>query len=459
MGGKLSNIWSNQSENINVINNIEKKVNNQSEVTFVVNDSNLLSNKSLNKLPWRRKKFESNYNCGTNTQNKKINGFLNQHVKYDCKVENDRCKSKLELNDNGDLILYTGNNYQYIRWRKKYNVGLPDNNKKATVGKNGRNYLLQGETLSPGDFIGSPNGTCFLTLENKSSDNGNINYQLVVKYKQDNYCPTNKSDKNNLYEVENVDITSSNKVAFITEEGKQKIYPDSMTSLSNDYFMLENYNPHVRNISNPLKLDVNSCKRRCNKNASCYGFVHDNKTGCYLKGSNIRDYKYRKPDNRYNLYLRKKQINKEYCPTDIVDIDLKTLNYIEKSEDIDSNYICNFTDKLTSLHQKQINADKAAVETANKIIGIEGMTNINNLYYNINKYNKLYSDYINKNNIDINNLNNIKSDIDDIIKNRPSVEGQLEDLKKNYYSEEYYYILLSIITIIFIIVSIKIANS
>lgn len=451
---------------IDVKQNIINKTKNNSELSFQVNDNNLLTNnqKLSNPSGFYKKKFISNYNCGSNSKNKRINALLYQRVKYDCKVENDSCKSKLQLEDNGTLTLYSGNNFQNIKWRRQYKNGVPNNERKASVGKYKRNYLLQGETLEPGEFIGSPNGTCFLILEKNPYYYNRYNrYNLVIKYKK-YHCPW-WSNNINLYDVEQIDRKDMNKLAFITEGGRKKMYPDDITTLSNNYFNLGNYYSYAKNIHiSYAKLD--DCKKKCNEKNNCYGFSHYNKKWCYLKGKDIYPVNpTRMYHNKFDLYLRKKQPNNNVdCPKDVIGIDQKTYNTITKNSNINPNYTCNFNDKLSELKKNKDKADNNLTKRATKLIenfidSKEGMQNFNKLYKSLNYNNNKYSNYINSNTKNIYDLSNIKLNIDNIIDKIPSVEGQLEDLEKNFNSEHYFYILLSIISIIFIIISIKMANS
>ena len=110
------------------------------------------------------KNFTTTYQCG-NGPTKTLNILGDkieaggQSLLFDCSEENKECYVKLTLNDDGNLVLT--DHLNTIIWQSNTkSTGLALDKYKAANGKYGRNYLLAGETLKSGEFIGSPSGNC-----------------------------------------------------------------------------------------------------------------------------------------------------------------------------------------------------------------------------------------------------------------------------------------------------------
>ena len=126
------------------------------------------------------KEFTASYRCGNSTKTKNITipGEANgKTAKFDCSGESKMCKGiRLTLGDDGNLILTDTDNKQIWTSNTK-TIGLVVDKFNAKNGKYGRNYLLAGETLNIGEFIGSPSGNCYLIMNKTSEGNG-----LELKY-------------------------------------------------------------------------------------------------------------------------------------------------------------------------------------------------------------------------------------------------------------------------------------
>lgn len=121
------------------------------------------------------KDFTASYKCGNSATIKTINipGDANGKVAtFDCSDQSKICKGfRLTLGDNGNLVLTDSENKQM--WTSNTNkIGFPLDVFNAKNGKYGRNYLLAGETLKLGEFIGSPSGNCYLIMTETPKGNG-----------------------------------------------------------------------------------------------------------------------------------------------------------------------------------------------------------------------------------------------------------------------------------------------
>ena len=141
-----------------------------------------------NPVPGCAKDFTATYYCGNSTVAKNINiqNALGNTATFDCSAENKMCGGfKLTLGDDGNLILTDYNNVR-IWSSNTFKVGVSIDQYKAINGKYKRNFLLAGEMLSIGEFVGSPSGNCYLMMDTSSNGNG-----LKVKYSSSN-CDDNQ---------------------------------------------------------------------------------------------------------------------------------------------------------------------------------------------------------------------------------------------------------------------------
>ena len=132
-----------------------------------------------NPVPGCAKDFTASYHCGNDPVDKSISiqNALGKTAKFDCSAENKSCGGfKLTIGDNGNLILTDSNNVQ-IWSSNTFKVGVANATYSAINGKYKRNFLLAGEMLGVGDFVGSPTGNCYLIMDTSSTGNG-----LKVKY-------------------------------------------------------------------------------------------------------------------------------------------------------------------------------------------------------------------------------------------------------------------------------------
>lgn len=130
------------------------------------------------------KDFTATYQCGSLPTVKNINipgEAGGKTATFDCSAENQACSGfKLTLGDDGNLVLTNMAGAQ-IWTSNTTKTGLAMDEFKAIKGKYGRNYLMGGETLSLGEFIGSPSGNCYLIMA-KGLDGQNglqLNYSVV----------------------------------------------------------------------------------------------------------------------------------------------------------------------------------------------------------------------------------------------------------------------------------------
>lgn len=186
-----------------------------------------------------KKNFSTNYQCGNGiAKNIFIGGEAGGKAAiFDCRKEYDNCRTfKIVMQDDGNLVIYSNEGSAVWSSKTNGNVGEKDPSKSSTNGKNGRNYLLPGEYLNDGEFIGSTSGNCYAQMKN------GIGLQVFIsapgcslvgdeKYGMIN-SDDNKGLKFNVYEGyfnENVNFFSS---AKNTANGITSVFNDLTSSTS-----------------------------------------------------------------------------------------------------------------------------------------------------------------------------------------------------------------------------------
>jgi hypothetical protein len=279
------------------------------------------------------KNFTSTYQCGNGpTKTVAITGdgveAGGQTVKFDCSAENKICGGfRLTVGDDGNLVL-TDSNSAIVWQSNTKGTGLALDEFKASNGKYGRNYLLAGETLKTGEFVGSPSGNCYLTMVGDQADCTQNGLQLL--YTKLNCTMNSKTDgygsddtANGLYSMKKTDISTLGKVGYIDERNSIHEYPDDMSNLAQTYTLIGSYDSVGYDISQVSANSAETCKTSCNGNADCAGFVYYADT-CYLKNSGMFPKGIRKPLANAELYLRDKTVKNDISCAKEVETGLST---------------------------------------------------------------------------------------------------------------------------------------
>ena len=192
------------------------------------------------------KDFNATYQCGSLPTVKTINipgEAGGKTAVFDCTTENQACSGfKLTLGDDGNLVLTNIAGTQ-IWTSNTTKTGIAMDEFKAVNGKYGRNYLMGGETLSLGEFMGSPSGNCYLIMA-PGPDGGNglqLNYS-VANCNEQNFG--NDENSNGLFSLTasayNQLMGSQNKVKpkmdALSKIGplQDKLFRDKTKNMNND---------------------------------------------------------------------------------------------------------------------------------------------------------------------------------------------------------------------------------
>ena len=225
----------------------------------------------------------------------------------------------LMLHDDGNMTINKGsgpNDYQEFIWDSKTNTKQqkPDPAHAAAKGKYGQNWIASGSGLSPGDFVGSTDGSIYLIMQ---SDGNLVLYtstdEINCKTMKDNNTGGGEN-ANALYELDEVGVPENmGKVAYIDSDSVLYPYSDSNLGLSNDYITYNNFNSAYHDIPDKYfsGATVDTCKTACNDLQNCYGFAFDKTNNvCYPKDNTMYPKGSRTTNSNVDLYVRQPKITK-----------------------------------------------------------------------------------------------------------------------------------------------------
>jgi len=223
----------------------------------------------------------------------------------------------LILQGNGNMCIYRGtgpNNNQGGIWCSntsgKQQIANP--NVAASKGKYGQNWMPSGGTLAAGDFIGSSDGKLALVMQ----ADGDL---VLYAYQMDTNCHKMKDGKtggglmaNAAYDVGKTAIPGNmGQLAFIDANSDLHAYPTDNALYDTNYNVLKNVNTSGNDINGASYggATVASCKKTCNENTECAGFVFDNNNNiCYPKNANMYPYGGDvSTSNNVDIYTRNKK--------------------------------------------------------------------------------------------------------------------------------------------------------
>jgi hypothetical protein len=378
------------------------------------------------------KNFTSTYQCG-NGPNKTVSitgdkvEAGGQPIKFDCSAEHKICGGfRLMLGDDGNLTL-TDSNSDIVWQSNTKSTGLELEKYKASNGKYGRNYLLSGETLKTGEFIGSPSGNCFLIMNGNKNDCTQNGLQLSYNVVNCNINDTinkhgNDPTTNGLYSIKKYNSNNVGKVGYIDETNKIHEYSPDMISQGTTYTFLGNYNSTGKDISQIKNAKLDNCKTNCNSTSNCNGFVFKDNT-CFLKNSDIFPKGVRTYSKESELYIRDKKVNNNYSCSKVIDSSYASdWDLLPPAEKMSLDTLCALgavtQDELTNMETQQTNMTKIANQLQNKFDSIKGKTtkfnntftqNNDKLNKDIKKYSSVY-DKIRKNTSVLDNIISISDD-------------------------------------------------
>ena len=340
------------------------------------------------------KSWDASYQCGNAWKTQHLDYGEGQNVIFDCSAEVNNCVFYVVLQNDGNMCLYRGvdpTDNKGTIWCAMTNgkQKMPNPNWVASKGKYGRNYLKQGEVLSPGEWIGSDDGSLQLILQ---ADGNLILYTSETKPG----CVKGQNDKtygglwvNAVYKLNAVGNQASlGKVGYIDSDSTLKEYPDSMLGYTNDYQIYQNADSGGNDITSMVVSDELQCQTSCNNTPDCavYSYMPSTKT-CWLKNKNSYPKSSKYPLSDRNLGVRKPGLTgSTTCSNQIVDIDTVQYDNYNKGDGMTPDTQCN-----TSLVSQEDRIKFDNIKNQLSTLGQDIATKMENLYNQDNKvYEKLH---------------------------------------------------------------------
>lgn len=275
------------------------------------------------------KDYVSTYSCNPSTELKTVSitgGATGKAAVFDCNKEYINCTdSKLTVSDTGN-VSYARGNRNAIWESNTSTIGIGVADYKAEKGKYKRNYLLTGEYLTPGEFIGSPSGTCALMCQTSGSGDSMKAYLNVVYFvlacNQQGQEPTTKGSYGDITDISGIqavysmtDGVQSNKNAsklfYSNSEMTSQKYSDSDVAYKNEQKIKKMSKGKSSCSSGYEAVDKVDCKaagKSVNKHRRWKGTMSNKNdlSGCFMGPQNwekdIFEYKSGNYDVQYNKH-------------------------------------------------------------------------------------------------------------------------------------------------------------
>jgi hypothetical protein len=255
------------------------------------------------------KKYGLANNCNKNSQGNEMGGSFSNAV-YSV---NQEVASYLYLQDDGNMCVYRGqgpSDNQGAIWCSMTNgqQQQPNVNFAASKGKFGQCWIPNGSTLSPGDFIGSTDGSIYLIMQ---ADGNLVLYTTTSSSKCSGYGgkTVGAQDANALYQITAMGNKASiGKLAFIDQNSQSHSYPNTNTQYSKNYTTYTGIDSAGNDIPGAAygNATVEQCQATCNPNQECAGFAFSDNV-CYPKTSAMFPNGSQQVNSRVNLYTRNKE--------------------------------------------------------------------------------------------------------------------------------------------------------
>jgi len=289
------------------------------------------------------KKYGLANNCNKNSQGKEMGGPWSNAV-YSVNQEG---SYYLYLQDDGNMCVYRGqgpSDYQGGIWCSQTNgkQQQPNPNFAAAKGKFGQCWIPSGSTLSPGDFIGSTDGSIYLIMQS----DGNLVLYTTTSSSKCSSSGGNKTvgaqDANALYQITAMGNKNSiGKLAFIDQNSQSHSYPNTNIQYSKNYTSYTGIDSAGYDIPGAAygNATVEQCQSTCDSNQECAGFAFSDNV-CYPKTSSMFPNGAQQVNSRVNLYTRNKEpiAPPIGVPGTVVNVDTIMYDNYKDGGDIGSEY-------------------------------------------------------------------------------------------------------------------------
>jgi hypothetical protein len=250
------------------------------------------------------------------------------------------------LQDDGNMCIYRGSSptdNSGLIWASD-SAGKqqdPNANYVAKRGKFGKNWISAGDALAPGDFVGSNNGSIYLTMQ----ADGNLILYTSKRVLNCEKLPNGQMGgglgANALYKLNEMGIPGNlAKVGYIDANADLYTYPSDNVIYGNNFIEHLGYDSAGGDIQGASygNATLDQCKASCLSNESCAGFVYNTETtACYPKSAVGN----KTMNSNGNLYVRtqKPKTFPKGVSSKINYVDsVKYQNYIDNPKAIDGTY-------------------------------------------------------------------------------------------------------------------------
>lgn len=417
-----------------------------------------------------RKGFSISYSCGDKAQVKNLPYGEGSVTLLDCNKEVSSCQFSLNINDNGNMEL--------INIDKKSNVSIWSSNTSgksiesnpkmsSSKGKFGRHFINNGESLSIGEWIGSPNGRTYLKLEN---DGNLVLYTSKMEdgcVKKDNIT-YGTTDINSIYQINNPQnqlVNFLGKFAYIDEDSNLREYSGNILTNTDKYIMFEDYDSPGNDIQRLNNVSLNEIIDACNKNTNCGGFLYSSKSKYgFLKNKNMfpKGRKTYIPNAELILGVKRFDVDKNStCNKNTTDITASMLKQFKRGQSITNNTQCysRFLPQQTLVEFDKIKNEMSILgkdiagkmeDLYNRDKNIHEKLGMNKTEFNKNleMYKNIEKIIRNKDNLSALEINDYFYNIEGMQNlNDDDISGMLEDSELRLLRENYSYYLWTILAV------------
>lgn len=371
----------------------------------------------------------------------------------------------LVLQDDGNLCIYRGSGPGDIQggsaiWCSMTNGKQqnPNPNFQASSGKTGVNWMPTGSILYPGEFIGSNDGSIYLTMQTDGNLTLNTSSPGTNCPKMSNGYYGGGVDANAIYKLSEIGDTSLlNNIYYVDQDSNAYLYPSQNISKSNNYTKFPNVNSGGNDLGPIYNSSVEECQQTCDNNNNCSGFVFapaPNDNICFPKNNNMwpnsNDIQIMPANLGWSLdtYVKMNQLSStpQGVETNTVNIDSVTAkNYVNPNINMASSYglIEEISQQLSDLNNIENEIENLANQLSQNNTQIE--TSQNEVYKQTVKDKKAVEQFLKDYRI-----------IEQKIKTIDSNTNILKDTDILVLQENYYYYLLTILAIGIVIIGINV---
>lgn len=401
--------------------------------------------------------YETTKDSSNNNDN---NGNNSNNNKYKYKQQN----YFLTLQADGNLCVYKGISPQTYKgggaiWCSMTNGKQKDANTNwvANIGKYGKSYLTNSQTLSLGEWIGSDDGKLQLTLQ----QDGNL---VLYTSTSAPGCSTNAVDKYDygnqgvlsLYELSNVGIKGNlGKFGYVNGNSDLREYPSSMIGKGDTYntYVGTNLTGVTPIVTTTVSGNESECQKQCTSNDNCVAYTYELGSNVCYQYDNIPKDSVRVPTDGTTFGIRKpKLLNDQSCGLDYTEIDTNLWNSYNKGEPMNTTTKCGAAIISEDSNTKLDDIKNQLLDVSTKLL--DKINNFASSNKELNQQMLVDKERITKNLA-------AYQDIKDKLTNKESflnMDAMLEDSKINVLSYNYNYVMWTIFAIGVGLITIKHLN-